>query len=218
MPHAYICKCPLYHPFSSKDFPLAFISEDFGGACLSPGLNGLLSPTQFPDIFFICVLKNSNFFYVHVYRIYSFFFERFWSHFKKQWLRLELWKKGWMDDMCISLIFFSNKMKNKNRSVFWHLNPAPPILECKVYASSYSCIPNLQTPCKHLFFFITLMDSMVIWRTSTPLLNRKKLITPFIKLYTSMWRGSSGLCDTEIQIHSISNSGFFIFCLFFVDC
>lgn len=120
--------------------------------------------------------------------------------------------------MCISLISFSNKMKNKNRSVFWHLNPAPPILECKVYASSCSCIPNLQTPCKHLFIFITLMDSMVIWRTSTPLLNRKQLITPFIKLYTSMWRGSSGLCDTEIQIHSISNSGFFIFCLFFVDC
>lgn len=73
LPHAFICKCPLYHPFSSKDFPLAFISEDFGGACPSPGLNGLLSPTQFPDIFFICVLKNSNFFYVHVYRIYSFF-------------------------------------------------------------------------------------------------------------------------------------------------
>lgn len=206
-----------------KTFPLAFISEDFGGACPSPGLNGLLSPTQFPDIFFICVLKNSNFFYVHVYRIYSFFFRAFLVALQETMTTPRTLEEGldgrhFMFWMCISLISFSNKMKNKNRSVFWHLNPAPPILECKVYASSYSCIPNLQTPCKHLFIFITLMDSMVIWRTSTPLLNRKQLITPFIKLYTSMWRGSSGLCDTEIQIHSISNSGFFIFCLFFVDC
>lgn len=45
------------------------------------------------------------------------------------------------------------------------------------------------------------MDSMVIWRTSTPLLNRKKLITPFIKL----------LCEEEVQVFAIPKFKFIAF-------
>lgn len=105
-----------------KTFPLAFISEDFGGACPSPGLNGLLSPTQFLDIFFICVLKNSNFF-TYMYIGYILFFRAFLVALQETMTTPRTLEEGldgrdFMFWMCISLIFFSNKMKNKNRSVF----------------------------------------------------------------------------------------------------